>query len=155
MLKECAPSICGRLACLFNASFKQCVVANEWKISQITPIFKKVMPPWPAMITQSPFSPSLLSYRNILFTQLLRHLSAHQAISDLQFGFWPGGSTQEALVSLTQRWHDHLEQGRSSLCDFLDLAKAFDKVPHLAITTALQKASVLWTTYQVGGGMYL
>ena len=45
-------------------------------------------------------------------------------------------------VHMTQLWHQHLEDGGSSLCVFLDLAKAFDTVPHQGVISAVAKACV-------------
>ncbi len=41
MLKRCCSSICGRLACLFNASFFSVKVPAAWKTANVTPIHKK------------------------------------------------------------------------------------------------------------------
>ena len=41
MLKICSPSICSRLACIFNSSFSSGKVPKEWKVSRVTPVFKK------------------------------------------------------------------------------------------------------------------
>ena len=57
---------------------------------------------------------------------LLNHLLDRGAVSPSQFGFRPGSSTQEALLSATQTWHKYMEDGFSTVCVFLDLAKAFD-----------------------------
>ena len=43
---------------------------------------------------------------------------------------------------MTQMWHQHMEDGGSSLCVFLDLAKAFDSVPHQGILSTISKANV-------------
>ena len=43
---------------------------------------------------------------------------------------------------MTQLWHQHMEDGSSSLCVFLDLAKAFDSVPHRRVISAISKSCV-------------
>ncbi len=63
-------------------------------------------------------------------------------ISKHQFGFRPGGLTQEALVSITQFWHQNMENNCSSLAVFLDLSKAFDTVQHQGVVDALAKAGI-------------
>ena len=72
----------------------------------------------------------------------MKFLLQYNAISKHQFGFRPGGSTQEALVSITQFWHQNMEDNCSSLAVFLDLSKAFDSVPHQGVIEALAKAGI-------------
>ncbi len=45
----------------------------------------------------------------------------------------------EALVHMTQAWHQNMEDGLSTLCIFLDLGKEFNTVPHFGI---LSKAGI-------------
>ena len=59
-----------------------------------------------------------------------------------QFGFCPAGSTQEALLTVTQFWHNAMEAGGSAMSVFLDLAKAFDSNSHSRIIKALGDANV-------------
>lgn len=72
----------------------------------------------------------------------MEHVLDQGALSDLQFGFRPESSTQEALLSATQFWHAAMEGGGSALCVFLDLAKAFDSVSHSRVLAALSEADV-------------
>ena len=51
-------------------------------------------------------------------------------LSPRQFGFRPGSSTQEALLTATHEWQSCLDRGLSTAALFLDMSKAFDKVPH-------------------------
>ena len=70
------------------------------------------------------------------------HLLGGGAISPSQFGFRPCSSTQEALLSATQTWHKHMENGFSTDCVFLDLSKAFDSVSHQSVVDALAGSGV-------------
>ena len=63
-------------------------------------------------------------------------------LSSLQFGFRPLSSTQEALLVSTRDWHDTLDRGGSVVCLFLDLAKAFDSIPHSLILLSLVRVGV-------------
>ena len=143
MLKGCAGSISSKLSCIFNASFISGTVPSDWKVSRVTPIYKK----GDASLASNYRPISLLPLvaklqERIVHVALQDHLLSQKAISPSQFGFRPHSSTQEALVHMTQLWHQHLEDGGSSLCVFLDLAKAFDTVPHQGVISAVAKACV-------------
>ena len=143
MLKACSKTLCGRLSCIFNSSFSSGKVPTAWKTSRVTPIYKKGDP----SLVQNYRPISLLSLigklqERLVHQVLMTHLLQQNAISPSQFGFRPGSSTQEALVSMTQVWHKHLEAGLSTACVFLDLAKAFDSVPHHGVISALSAAGV-------------
>ena len=74
----------------------------------------------------------------LVYNSLMKHLLEHDAISPSQFGFRPRSSTLEALITMTQLWHQSMEDGHSTVCVFLDLAKAFDSIPHLGVIAALR-----------------
>ena len=73
----------------------------------------------------------------------MNFLSVSNAISPSQFGFRPDGLTQEALISMSQLWHQAMEAGGSTRCLFLDITKAFDSVPYSMIMDALSKLELL------------
>ena len=54
----------------------------------------------------------------------------------------PGSSTQEALLTATHDWQRCLDLGLSSVALFLDMSKAFDKVPHSSLLHSLQAVGV-------------
>ena len=61
-------------------------------------------------------------------------------ISKALFGFRPGGSTQDAVMSVTREWHTNMEEDNSSAVVYFDLSKAFDSLPHQLILSSLAKA---------------
>jgi len=68
-------------------------------------------------------------------------------LSDRQFGFRPGSSTQEAILFAMRDWHDTLEKRGSVVCVFFDLSKAFDSLPHSLVLASLTRVGVCGTLY--------
>ncbi len=125
MLRNTAPSIPTQI---FNLSLHHQSVPAAWKASNINPIPK-------ANDTGdcSNYSPiSLLSLLSILSSTL----SKHDLLSNVQFGFRPRASTQEALLSVTNTWHSLLTKHS------LDVKKAFDSVPHHQLIRSLHAIGV-------------
>ena len=143
MLKSCAGSISSKLACIFSTSFSSGNIPRNWKVSRVTPVSKK----GDTNLASNYYPISLLSLvakvqERLVHSVLQDHLLSREAISSSQFGFRPQSSTQEALVHMTQLWHQHMEDGGSSLRVFLDLAKAFGSVPHRRVISAISMACV-------------
>ena len=112
MLRNTARSISPFLHKLFNLSLSTGRLPSEWKVSNITPI------PKGGDASQCPnYRPiSLLSLvskilERIIHNQLLSFLLKYSFISRFQFGFRPNSSTQEALLHLTNEWHQQLDSG--------------------------------------------
>ena len=81
----------------------------------------------------------------ILSEVLERHVLAYlldwalskSLISDNQWGFLSGRSTIGVLVTTIDKWHRCLERGSEVCAVFLDLKKAFDRVPHRPVISKL------------------
>ncbi len=77
----------------------------------------------------------------------MQHVLANNLLSDRQFGFCQNSSTMEAILSATRDWHDTLEQRGSVVCVFLDMAKAFDSLPHNLVLESLARVGVQGRLY--------
>ena len=140
MLRNTAHSISPSLHKLFNLSLSSGHFPSDWKSSNITPVHKGGDRRLAS--NYRPISlPSKLLER-IVHNRLLHHLTANSILSSRQFGFRPGSSTQEALLTATHDWQRCLDLGVSSVALFLDMSKAFDKVPHSRLLHSLQAVGV-------------
>ena len=77
-----------------------------------------------------------------VYNLVFDHTHSINFLSDSQFGFCPGYSTETALLSVTQSWHAILEDRKSVCTLFLDLKKAFDSVPHKLLLDKLVSLGV-------------
>ena len=55
------------------------------------------------------------------------------SIDDMQFGFMPGRGTTDAIFILRQLQEKHLAKNKKLYFAFVDLEKAFDRVPRKVI----------------------
>ena len=70
-------------------------------------------------------------------TLISTHLARNHPLSNCQWGFQSGKSTETALLATTYEWFTQLE-ARNDICAiFFDLQKAFDSVPHRALMAKL------------------
>ena len=139
MLKLSASSIAAPLTLIFNQSISSGIFPSDWKNSNIVPIPKSKSP------SSSPSDYRPISLLPIISKVLERHVfnylhnfcTVNQILSDSQFSFRPGRSTESALLSATHSWLSSLDS-RNSICSvFFDLRKAFDSVPHLPLMNTL------------------
>ena len=148
IIKECGSSICSSLSSLFNSSLTQGKVPLDWKISNIAPIPKSGDP-----TKASNYRPiSLLCLCSKLLERLVHnalteHITENNLLSSNQFGFWKHSSTMVAILSATRDWHVTLEERGSVACVFLDLAKAFDSLPHQLVLESLARVGVQGSLY--------
>src|SRR5664279_2582017 len=64
------------------------------------------------------------------------------SINDMQFGFMPGKGTTDAIFIVRQIQERFLEKKRDLWMAFLDLEKAFDRVPREVVWWALRRLGV-------------
>jgi len=68
--------------------------------------------------------------KKLLRKAFLDHLIDNGFVSDHQHGFVPGRSCSTQLLEVLDKWTDILDRGGDVDVVYLDLAKAFDSVPH-------------------------
>jgi hypothetical protein len=130
-LKEIANEIYNPLSIIFRSSLEEGKVPEDWKIANVTPIFKKGS-------RQAPenYRPISLTSQvgkileSIIKDSLLQHLKSHKLINDSQHGFTSKRSCLTNLLSFLELVTDYIDQGLPVDVIYLDFQKAFDKVPH-------------------------
>lgn len=114
---------------LTNLCFETGIFPDALKRSIITPVHKdgdksdvnnyrpiSVLPSFSKIIEK------------ILNKRLISYLNKNKILSDSQYGFRQGRSTQDAVVALTSEIIDKIDKGYKCVTVFLDLKKAFDTV---------------------------
>ena len=76
------------------------------------------------------------------------------SIDDSQFGFVPGRGTTDVIFVVRQLQEKHLAANKRLYMAFVDLEKAFDRVPRNVILCALRKLGVEEWIVQLVQGMY-
>lgn len=128
---------------LTNLCFKTGIFPNSLKRSIITPVFKSgerhdinnYRP-----ISVLPALSKILE--KILNNRLIKYLTKFNIISQSQFGFRQGISTEDAVISLTTILTKQLDVGKKCLAVFLDLKKAFDTVSFSILVRKLEQIGI-------------
>ena len=140
LLREGADALSIPLAKLFNLSIKKAIFPTNWKMANVTPVFKKADPSLPC--NYRPIS--LLSciskvMERCIFKYLFNYLAFNDILTPLQSGFIPGDSTVNQLVSLYDEFCKALDDGKEIRCVFCDISKAFDRVWHAGLLHKLRQ----------------
>ena len=77
------------------------------------------------------------------------------SIDDSRFGFVPGRGTTDAIFVVRQLQEKYLAANKKLYMAFIDLAKAFDRVPRKVIWWALRKLCVVEWIVRLVQGMYV
>ncbi|MCG8045232.1 MAG: reverse transcriptase domain-containing protein [Candidatus Thiodiazotropha endolucinida] len=144
MLKICRNQLVKPLTLLFNRSLELGVVPQQWKMSNISAIFKgkgNEQDPTnyrPISIT------SCLSkmLEKIIFKYLFNYLKEHEILTRYQSGFRPKDSTVTQLLEIYHIIIDNLDKGRDLKFVFCDVSKAFDKVWHQGLLFKLKRYGI-------------
>ena len=119
------------LTLIFNSSLHQGELPLDWKHANIVPIFKKG-----DKSIASNYRPILLTsiwckiMEHLIHTHLYQHLESLDILRDQQHGFRPRRSCESQLITTINNISKLLDSGLQTDIIFLDLSKAFDKVPH-------------------------
>ena len=126
------------LTILLNKSIETGTYPNKLKIAKVIPIYK-------ADDESSPenYRPiSLLSicnriFEKLIYNRLINFIEKFDLLCDSQYGFRCNHSTQHAIIDITQKIQQNMDQGKYTCGIFIDLKKAFDTVDHNILLSKL------------------
>lgn len=131
ILKACIHTIAPVITHLINVIFKTGVCPSHFKTALIVPIHKGG-----SISDAENYRPiSLTSSISKIFERALKDritgfIDRYNILSDRQFGFRSGVSTEDALTSVVGRIYEAVDNKKPILGIFIDLTKAFDTIDH-------------------------
>jgi hypothetical protein len=130
---------------LFNPIFQSNKMPDEWRRSILVPIFKNK---GDVQSCTSYRGVKLRSHTMKLWERIIEHhLRGVSNVTKNQFGFMPGRSSVDAIFLTRQLMERCREQKKDLHMVFIDLDKAYDKVPRNVMSWALQKHSLIKVHY--------
>ena len=138
-LKELNDVIRYPLKLILNKSLATGVVSDDFKVANVTPIFKKGDKSLPSNyrpISLTSIVGKLLE--SILKVKITNHLNKFNLISDNQHGFRRNRSCVTNLLQFYDKIINDYDEERRTDVIYLDFKKAFDKVPHKRLLKKLE-----------------
>ena len=140
VLRQLNLAIAPTLQVIFERTYREGVVPEDWRRANICPIYKKKG----ARKDPANYRPiSLTCIANKLFEQIV---TSNLILYEKQHGFRKGRSCESQLLELTHDLLNGLHDGKQTYLIVMDFAKAVDKVCHEKLLTTLHHYSVDPTT---------
>ncbi|KAI5746693.1 hypothetical protein M8J77_006372 [Diaphorina citri] len=123
---------------LLNQVLEEERIPDDWRKSTIVPIYKEK---GDIQDCGNYRGIKLMSHTMKLYERIIdKRLRKETCISDGQFGFMPGRSTMDAIFAIRQLLEKHVEKEKALYFVFIDLEKAYDRVPRDEIWRCLRIA---------------
>ena len=133
-----APSITPALTLIFQASFDQGQVPEDWKRANVTPLFKKGDKSKAANYRPVSLTSTCCKImEHIVHSHLMNFLESNNILSDYQHSFRKKRSCETQLLVTVHDLAAGLDRHQQIDAILLDFSKAFDKVPHKRLATKL------------------
>lgn len=142
-LKAISDHISYPLAEIINRLFEAGYFPEILKLSVVIPVYKQGN-----KCNLTNYRPiSLITCISKVIEKLIQKrfsnfLEKHRVLSDRQYGFRTGKSTNDAICELVEKVYGALDDSTPSLAVFLDLAKAFDTVDHTILLNTLESVGI-------------
>ena len=143
ILKDLSVQLAQPLFILFRMSLETGMLPDDWKIAQISPIFKKGHRYKPG--NYRPVSLTAVFCKileKLVRRNIIDHLEQNELIDPAQHGFVKGRSCVTNLLETFEQWTQILDDGGSIDVIYMEFMKAFDKVPHLRLLIKLQSYGI-------------
>ncbi|KAK4806160.1 hypothetical protein QYF61_001083 [Mycteria americana] len=131
VLKELADVLTKPLSIIYQQSWLTGEVPADWRLANVTPIFKKGRKEDPG--NYRPVSLTSVPGKlmeQIILSAITRHVENNQGIRPSQHGFRKGRSCLTNLISFYDKVTRLVDEGKAVDVVYLDFSKAFDTVSH-------------------------
>ena len=137
---------------VFNRMLKGDKMPDEWRVSHLVPIYKGK---GDVQECKNYRGIKLLSHTMKLWERVVdARLRNSTKVNENQFGFMPGKSTMEPIFIVRQLMEKYRETKKSMYVVFVDLEKAYDKVPRELLWEVLERKGVSKVYIEVIKDMY-
>ena len=131
LLKEGAAEITHSLIKIFNLTLCSGTLPQDWLSAHVVPVHKKNDKRDPSNYRPISLTSIVVkTLERLVHREVVSALENKKLLSGYQYGFRTKRSTVSLLSEAVHDWALALEQRKSVHSLFLDLAKAFDSVPH-------------------------
>lgn len=125
---------------LFNLVVKEDTIPEDWCSSVLIPVYKGKGDP---LQCGSYRAIKLLDHAMKVYERVLeKRLRSQVELDEMQFGFMPGRSTTDPIFITRQVIEKHRAKRKKLFLAFVDLEKAFDRVPREVLRWALRRSGV-------------
>ena len=143
ILKEAKLEFVTPLTSLFNNSLQSGTMPEEWKLANVTPIFKKGSKSLPSNYRPISLTSVVCKMLETLIRdKLVNHLEENNLLKNTQHGF---RNKRSCLTNLLDFFYDilnHYDESKAVDIIYLDFQKAFDKVPHKRLMIKLKSLGI-------------
>ena len=125
---------------LISNIVKEGCIPDDWRKSIQVPVYKGNGAP---LVCGSYINIKLLEQpMKVLERVLEKRIRCEVSIDNMQFGFMPGKGTTDAIFIMRQVQEKHQAKKKKLYYAFVDLEKAFDRVPRDMVRWVLRKLGV-------------
>lgn len=138
------------LSHIFNLILESGVFPDDMKRGRVTVFFKggdsDLVTNYRPISIIPVFSKGL---EKLIYTRISAFFCSRNIITDFQFGFRKGRSTETALLTLKEMILQNFERNLFTLAVFLDFSKAFDCINHTILLLKLESYGIRGTSLQL------
>ena len=143
VLKICKRNIATYLSKLFNMCIDQSLFPNIFKISRITPIYKKGSRSLIENYRPIAVLPNLSKlFDKLIYSRVQNFFISRSFFSENQFGFRKNKNTELAIMELVSKILPSLEDRSYCICVFLDYKACFDTISRELLVRKLERYGV-------------
>ena len=130
------------MAILFRKSLDESRIPDEWRLSNVTPVFKKRSKAEPGNYRPVSLTSNICKLMEKVINDTLGVYIDQNVLNNTQHGFRKGRSCQTNLIEFFDKVGGWLDESQNVDVLYLDFAKAFDKVDHERMMVKLAAAGV-------------
>ena len=143
LMKELVREIAKPLTKIFRKSMDEAKIPDDWRKSNITPIYKGGSKATPANYRPVNLTSNVGKLmERIVKEDIESHLESENLMEESQHGFRRGRSAQTNLVEFLDQTTKWVDEGEPFDIVYYDFAKAFDKVSHKSLLVKIRAVGI-------------